>query len=346
MRPAIGLLLAASFLSLPLACGDDSSPVDGAVDSSARLDSTTDTARDSAAPDTGVADTAADGPPPDTSPPPPRDPFDGIGAVEVVQSGFSFIEGPHWRAADGVLLFTDIPANTIHQLTPPDSVSVFRSPSDNANGLGTDSAGLLLAAEHGARRVSRTLGDGSVETVAERYMGDMLNSPNDLAVRADGTIYFTDPPYGLGGRPREVAFNGVYRVAPDGALSAEWMGPVDSRPNGVSLSVDQAILYVADTDAGLVRAYDVAPDGRLSGERDFATDTPGADGMAVDETGNLYVTTNRGVQVYARDGTSWGTIDVPMTPANCAFGDDDYQTLYITARTTLYRVRISIRGLP
>jgi len=343
----------ASFVILVLlipACGDDGGGPDGAVDSgsgdSAPPDAPIDTGVGDTGVDTGPADSAADAPLPDGGPPPPRDPFDGIGDVEMVQGGFSFLEGPHWRAADGVLLFTDIPENTIHALTPPSSVAVFRMPSDNANGLGTDAAGQLLAAEHGARRVSRTLADGTVETVVERYMGDRLNSPNDLAVRADGTIYFTDPPYGLMGRMREVAFNGVYRVAPDGSLTAEWMGPTESRPNGVSLSADQGTLYVVDTNAGLVRAYDVAADGSLSGERDFVTDTPGADGMAVDETGNLYVTTSNGVQAYSRDGTSWGTIVVPMQPANCGFGDDDYQTLYITARTTLYRVRIAIRGLP
>jgi sugar lactone lactonase YvrE len=347
MRPFAALFSTLLLTLYTPGCGDDGAidddtgpPTDSGRD--APIDSSM---IDSAVLDTAFGDSSLDAPG-DTALPPPRDPFDGIGAVEMVQGGFSFIEGPHWRAADGVLLFTDIPATTIHRLSPPSTIDVFRTPSDSANGLGTDGAGLLLAAEHGARRVSRTLSDGSVESVATSYMGDQLNSPNDLAVRSDGTIYFTDPPYGLAGRPREVAFNGVYRVAPDGSLTAEWMGPAASRPNGISLSPDQGVLYVADTAGGLVRAYDVAADGSLSGEREFVTDTPGADGMAVDETGNLYVTTANGVQVYSSDGTSWGTIDVPMVPANCAFGDDDYQTLYITARSTLYRVRISIRGLP
>jgi gluconolactonase len=323
-------------------CGDDGGAVDDggrdrdgapAIDASGRDGGGTD----------GGGDDAGGGM--DGGPVAPRDPFDGIGDVEMVRGGFMFLEGPHWRAADGVLLFTDIPASQIWELVPPDAFDVFREPSNGANGLATDEAGNLLAAEHEARRVSRTLSDGTIETVAERYMGMRLSSPNDLAVRSDGTIYFTDPPYGLSGRPQEVPFNGVYRVAPGGALTAEWMGPMASRPNGIDLSPDERTLYVADTAAGAVRAYDVAADGSLSGERDFATDTPGADGMAVDETGNLYVTTSEGVKVYASTGSLWGTIDIPMQPANCGFGDADRQTLYVTAQTTLYRVRIAIRGL-
>jgi gluconolactonase len=325
------------------ACGDDGGTDGGTTRDSAPIDVGADAARDAEV-DALREDTSADAP--DGALPPPRDPFDGAGELEPVQSGFEFLEGPRWRDSEGVLLFTDIPANTIYRLAPPDAIDVFRMPSDNANGLANDADGLLLAAEHGTGRVSRTLAGGTVETVAERYMGDRLSSPNDIAVRSDGTLYFTDPPYGLSGRTQEVPFNGVYRVAPDGTLTAEWMGALDSRPNGIVLSPDQDLLYVADTSAGKVRVYDVSIDGSLSGERDFVTDTPGADGMAIDETGNLYVTTSDGVKVFSREAMTWGTIEVPQVPANCGFGDADHQTLYITARTTLYRVRIPIRGLP
>ncbi|HJL16974.1 MAG TPA: SMP-30/gluconolactonase/LRE family protein [Sandaracinaceae bacterium LLY-WYZ-13_1] len=272
------------------------------------------------------------------------DPLDGAGAVALVRDGFTFLEGPHWRAADGVLLFTDIPESTIHRLAPPDAIDVFRMPSGEANGLATLPDGRLLAAEHANRRVSVTAADGTVSGLATTFEGGRLNSPNDLAVRSDGTVYFTDPPYGLGGTPPDLDFHGVFRVDPAGALHDEWRGSSAQRPNGIGLSPDERVLYVADTADGLVRAFDVAADGSTSGERPFATGTPNADGMAVDRDGNLFVTTADGVAVLAPDGSRWGTITVPEVPANCAFGDADRRTLYVTARTGLYAVRLPIPG--
>ena len=276
---------------------------------------------------------------------PARDPLDGAGAVQLVQEGFQFLEGPAWNSAEGVLVFSDIPANTIYELTPPDTIVSFRNPSGNANGLAFDTQGRLLAAEHGNRRVSRTEGNGPV-AVADAYEGDRLNSPNDVAVRSDGTLYFTDPPYGIDEAQRELQFNGVFRVAPGGALTAEWEGDLSSRPNGVALSPDEQTLYVADTAAGSVRRYDVAVDGSLSGEAVFTADAPNADGMAIDSAGNVFVTTSAGVRVFAPDGSLWGTIAVPRVPANCAFGGADRKTLYITARQGLYRVSLPIAGQP
>jgi gluconolactonase len=275
------------------------------------------------------------------------DPLQGIGTVELVADGFMFTEGPTWRSAEQRLLFTDIPANTIHQLTPPDAVSVFVADSGRANGLDSDLDGLLLAAEHANRRVSRTLANGTVVTVVSEYMGDRLNSPNDIAVRSDGTIYFTDPPYGIDpNTEQELEFNGVFRVAPDGGLTAEWEGAKSSRPNGLVLSPDESVLYVADTMAG-VMVFDVNADGSLSNERDFIETLPSADGMAIDMGGNLFVTTATGVQVFDPTGNSWGTIEIPdgRAPANCAFGGDDARTLYITAREALYRVSLLRPGL-
>jgi gluconolactonase len=269
-------------------------------------------------------------------------PLDGVGEPQLVMEGFQFLEGPVWRP-DDVLLFSDIPADTIYQVEPPSTVSTFRNPSGNANGLANDTNGLLLAAEHGNRRVSRTESGGDIVTVADSYQGDRLNSPNDIAVRSDGTIYFTDPPYGIDPADQELAFNGVFRVDPQGNLSAEWEGPLSSRPNGIGLSPDESTLYVADT-TGVVRAYDVATDGSLSGERTFAADTPGADGMAIDADGNLFVTTSGGIRVFAPDGSEWGTVVVPRTPANVTFGAPDGRTLFITARQGLYYVRLPIPG--
>ena len=272
------------------------------------------------------------------------DPLDGAGEVELVAEDFLFTEGPAWRSDDGVLLFSDIDGNCIHRLSPPDAIDVFRPDSGRSNGLAFDDDGLLLAAEHGTRRVSRTLAGGTVETVVDRFEGMLLNSPNDIAVRADGTIYFTDPPYGIDPDDQVLDFNGLFRIDPDGALTAEWRGALDSRPNGVALSPDQRTLYLADTTAGLT-AFAVEPDGSLSGERPFVPSVPNADGLAVDTGGNLYVTAADGVRVYAPDGALWGTLAVPRQPANAAFGDADARTLYITARQGLYRIRLAHPGI-
>ncbi len=272
----------------------------------------------------------------------PVDPFVGIGALELVSSGFIFIEGPIWRPVEEVLLFSDIPENTIFQLDPPSAISVFRAASNESNGLENGIDGSLLAAEHRSRRVSRTTEDG-IEVVADDYQGDQLHSPNDLAVRSDGTIFFTDPPYG--NNPSELDFNGVFRVQPDGTITAEWEGESSTRPNGIRLSPDETTLYVSDTESEVVRSYAVAADGTLSGEAVFADTDPVPDGMAVDNAGNLYVSTSAGIEVYAPDGSLWGVIEVPDNrPANCAFGETDGKTLYITAQDSLYRVVLEVSG--
>jgi gluconolactonase len=274
---------------------------------------------------------------------PEINPLDGIGPVTLVQGGFDFVEGPQWVAADGVLLFSDIPANTIYQLEEPDTITVFRTPSGNSNGLALDPDGALLAAEHGNRRVSR-----DEVTVVDAYDGMRLNSPNDVVASSAGMIYFTDPPYGIADADRELPFMGVFRVPLAGGVAfAEWEGPLSARPNGIALSPDERTLYVADTADGMLRAWDVeVSGGSLSGERVVTAAVPGADGMAVDGVGNLFVTTSTGVRVFAPDGSMWGEIDVPEQPANCAFGGADRRTLYITARTSLYRVELAAPGLP
>ncbi|MGH3765918.1 MAG: SMP-30/gluconolactonase/LRE family protein [Pseudonocardiaceae bacterium] len=268
----------------------------------------------------------------------------GRGAVEKVSGGFTFTEGPVWIAPKGVLLFSDIPANTINELQLPATVTVFRKPSGAANGLGVDPQGRLIASEGDNRRVSRTLADGAVVTVADRWQGKRLNSPNDNVTRSDGTVYFTDPPYGLpAGQARELDFQGVFRVDPAGMLHLESSDM--NRPNGAALAPDGKTLYVDDTAAGLVRKFPVRPDGSLGPPTTFAPAAEG-DGMAMDDAGNLYVATSGGVQVFKPDGTPWGTISVPERPSNCTFGGRDRKTLYITAQTSLYRVPLQVPGLP
>lgn len=260
------------------------------------------------------------------------DPLERIGTVELVAEGFERTEGPAWYAAEQTLLFSDIPAETIYELTPPDTISVFRADTGGTNGLDFDVDGLLLVAEHGNRRVSRMLSDTTIVDVASEYQGDPLNSPNDIAVRGDGTIYFTDPPYFIDQESEQVLeFNGVFRVNPAGELAAEWKGAKSTRPNGLVLSPDEHILYVADTQGGLVMALDVDSTGSLSGERTFVDDVPFPDGMAMDTGGNLYVAAVGGVWVYDPEGNRWGIIQTPLRPFNCAFGGDDARTLYITA---------------
>ena len=165
------------------------------------------------------------------------DPLAGRGPVEKVGGGFTFTEGPVWMPSKGVLLFTDVGADAIHQLQPPATVTVFRTPTGRANGLGLDPQGRLIASEGDNRRVTRTLADGTVVTVADRWQGKRLNSPNDNITRSDGTVYFTDPPYGLPpGQARELDFQGVFRVDPAGTLHLE--SREFTRPNGVALSPD------------------------------------------------------------------------------------------------------------
>jgi gluconolactonase len=275
-----------------------------------------------------------------------ENPLLGIGAAALVDEGFVFTEGPRWRAATSELLFTDITGDTIYSLTPPSTVNVFRTPSDMANGLANDVGGELLAAEHGTRRVSRTDGVGTVTTVADSYMGMSLNSPNDIAVRSDGTIYFTDPPYGIDPLDQELPFNGVFRMDTSDVLTAEYQGALAERPNGVVLSPDESTLYVSDTVLETVTAWSVAVDGSLSNPTTFATGVAVADGMCVDTAGNLYVSALSGVEVFAPDGMHWGTIAVPRQPSNCAFGGAGALTLYITAREGLYSVAAVVPGIP
>ena len=272
--------------------------------------------------------------------------------AERLATGFWFTEGPVWDAKGGYLLFSDIPGNRIIKWSPKDGISDFRSPSGKSNGLTRDRRGGLVACEHANRRVSRTEEDGTVVTIASHYKGKKLNSPNDVVVKSDGSVYFTDPPYGLNPtfgtmQAQELPFYGVYRLSPTGDNLSLLID--DSVPNGLAFSPDESLLYVADTEMNHIRVFNVDSKGETSNGRLFAQilgEPLAPDGMKIDSEGNVYVTGKGGIWVLNPEGKSLGTIPVSELPANLAWGDDDWKTLYITARTSLYRVRLNIPGIP
>ena len=259
------------------------------------------------------------------------------GSVETVGVGYQFTEGPVWIPGTG-LVFSDIPADTIYKADK----TVFRKPSGKSNGLTLDREGRLIACEHWNRRVTRTEKDGTITILAERYLGRRLNSPNDVVVRSDGAIFFTDPPYGIEGREAELPFAGVYAIAPDGTLTL--LSVYFKRPNGLAFSPDEKTLYVGDSEDDLVEAFDCAKDGSLRNARLFCTGA-NPDGMKIDAQGRLWVSLKEGVRAFRPNGETVGMIVFPEQPANCAFGDDDGKTLYVTARHGLYKVRCAVKGL-
>jgi sugar lactone lactonase YvrE len=269
--------------------------------------------------------------------------------AEKIASGFHFTEGPVWNAAEGCLYFSDIPANTIHQWRPETGVSVFKKPSGKSNGLTRDREGRLVVCEHAGRRVSRIEKDGSTTVIASHYDGRRLNSPNDIVVKSNGSIYFTDPPYGLSpvfgvAAAPELDFDGIYRVDGDDVS----LVAADCTPNGLAFSPDEKRLYVADTERKLVLVYDVDAGGALSAGRLFAhvAGNPAPDGLKVDRNGNVFVSGAAGIWVLDPGGARLGIILVPELPANLAWGDADWSTLYVTARSSVYRVRTRTAGVP
>jgi gluconolactonase len=294
--------------------------------------------------------------------------------IEKVAGSFGFTEGPLWVRRDGSLLFSDLPNNAIMQWTQDGKVTVFRKPvfagpypegvQIGSNGLTLDPEGFLISAEHGNRRIARTevvrnrepVYNGAITVLADRYEGKRLNSPNDVISKRNGDIYFTDPPglyrnypEGAAGAPKqELDFNGLYRITASGKL--ELLARDIPFPNGLAFSPDEKKLYVANTRPEKKwMVYDVKPDGGIANGKVFLdmTRDPGEgvpDGMKVDEEGNLYATGPGGVLVISPKGKHLGTIQLPEIPSNCAFGDADGQTLFITARTSVYRLRSKVPG--
>ena len=264
--------------------------------------------------------------------------------VRLLADSFRFTEGPVWLPWEGgILVFSDIPADTLYRWTETAGLAVFRKPSHNANGNTVDAEGRLVTCEHGRRAVTRTAADGTVETIASTYRGKRLNSPNDVVVKSDGTLWFTDPPYGIKESQREQPANYVFRLDP-GAAEPVAVADDFSRPNGLCFSPDERFLYIADSDGArsVVRRFRITAENTLADGEDFAKIQPPApDGIRTDAEGRLYATAGDGIHVFGPDGRLLGKIRLPVCPANCTFGGNDRRTLFITARSNLYALRLA-----
>ncbi len=282
--------------------------------------------------------------------------------AEQLATGFEFTEGPVWHT-DGYWLFVDIRRSLIFRMAPGGAPEVYRENSNGSNGLTFDLQGRLIMCEGDGRRLSRMEPDGTITPIAERSDGKRLNRPNDVVVRSDGSVYFTNPSGRIEESERELDFAGVHRIAPDGDVTAV-TGELRF-PNGIAFSPDESVLYVAITrrDDGciqekergevcthqLIRAFDVAADGSLSNERVFANMFSAADGvpdgMKVDSEGRVFCTGSEGCWVFDAAGNPLGIIRLPEIPANCAWGGPDHRTMLFTARTSVYSMRMKTPGV-
>jgi len=261
--------------------------------------------------------------------------------IERVATSFRFTEGPVW-SREGFLLFSDVPNDRILKYEPGEKPTIFREKSNGANGNAFDAQGRLYTCESRTRRVVRADKKGEVQVLAEKWEGKRFNAPNDIVVRHDGHVYFTDPAFGAQADTRELDFFGVYHITPKGELRL--IAKPAGRPNGLAFSPNGRILYVANSDEHNIRAYDVDHTGDSSNERVLISGIDGVpDGVRVDEKGNIYVAANR-VWIYDSQGKAVDSLETSETPSNVAFGDADFRTLYITARTSVYRARREVKG--
>jgi gluconolactonase len=275
--------------------------------------------------------------------------------VEQVATGFGFTEGPVWEKARSRLIWSDMKHDHMRTWSAERGVETYRKPSNQANGNAYDAQGRLVSCEHATSRVVREERDGKSTVLASHWQGKELNSPNDIVVKSDGAIYFSDPSFGrtredVGTlRPLTLDFRGVYRISPDGA-DLKLLARDFEQPNGLCFSLDEKQLFVNDTPKLHIRVFDVQPDGSITGGRVFGETTGQAegrpDGMKLDCEGHVYCTGPGGIHVFDRGGRCLGVILTPERPTNMAWGDDDLRTLYITALTSVYRARLKTPGRP
>jgi gluconolactonase len=274
--------------------------------------------------------------------------------IEQLCTGFRFSEGPIWNPREQCLYFSDMPSDIRRRWSAREGVVQVRNPSNKCNGMTYDGAGNLYVCEHVTSSLVMETAAGERKVLATHWQGKELNSPNDVVIRSDGAIYFTDPTYGrmpVFGleRKQELDFQGVYRIARGGTLHRE--ADDFSQPNGLCFSPDEKILYVNDTTRAHIRAFDVAPDGSLSHSRIFAEGVGTGDynegvvdGMKGDEHGNIYVTGPRGIWVISARGTHLGVIRMPEIAGNLNWGGRGWNELYCACTTSIYRVRMNVRG--
>jgi gluconolactonase len=268
--------------------------------------------------------------------------------AERLATGFVFTEGPLWHP-DGFYYFVDVRSSVLYRVTPGRAHEVVRDKTGGGNGTTFDLQGRLVLCEGENRRVTRTAGDGRIEVLMDRFEGKRLNRPNDVVCKSDGSIYFTDPGLRVPLGERELPYAGVYRVAPDGtqSLVADF-----EYPNGLAFSPDERRLYVANTRwAQYIHVLELDAAGKMVRRRIFADmssdETDGVpDGMKVDVEGRVYCTGPGGTWVFAPDGSQLGIIRTPEVPANLAFGGPDLKTLFFTARTSVYTMRVKVPGQP
>lgn len=278
--------------------------------------------------------------------------------LEKLVTNCTWAEGPVYLKS-GLLVWSDVPGNRMWAWSEEKGeVSVFREPSNYSNGNTLDLQGRMVTCEHGKRRVTRTEHDGTVQVVVDSYQGKKFNSPNDVVVKSDGTLWFTDPPYGIlpgtkEGYASDPDLDGCYVFRHDPATGETTLLIDDMiKPNGIAFSLDEQRLYVADTGAShdpnverVIRVYDVVDGKSVTNGRTFCHIDPGmADGFRFDENGYLFTSSADSIQVYAEDGVRLGKILVPETISNCAFGGPEGNRLYITATTSLYAMNLNTRG--
>ncbi len=265
--------------------------------------------------------------------------------LQRLGGGMGFLEGPTWRPADQALIFSDIPNNELKIWTAQFGINTLRRPSNNSNGNTIDPEGRLVTAEHSGRRVSVTLENETVATLVDQYNGKKLNSPNDVVVRSDGTVWFTDPDYGLGQNTKEQEGNYVFRFDPKAKQNSVVSKDFD-KPNGICFSPDEKKLYVADSGKPRhIRVFQVERDGAVSNGKIFCKIDKGApDGIRCDVDGRIWSSAGDGIQIFGADGALIGKILAAESPANLCFGGPEGRTLFITARSTLYSIPTLVTG--